>query len=149
MKDKSIFEIKWLTSHTEYYKYGARIQYTHSSDKVIFENNFMPAGETLIKWLSNPIYQVNRTLLQLPLLKRNCAYKITSSLYTEPKNSVMLKVTFYDRSNTIVYSLVFDSVGGEFSYPEQAYTYSIEIINTGVKKLIYNSLYLSENLNSG
>lgn len=147
MDTKSIFKIKWLHSHIDHYKYGALIRYFHSTEKVIFENNFMPAGTTLVRWLSNPNYQANRSVIQLPILKRKHTYSLSTSICTIPQDSVMFKISFYNRGGTIIHSLGLGSKGGEFLYPKSAFSYSIEIINTGVKKLIFDSLYLNEKEN--
>ncbi|WP_061413024.1 accessory Sec system protein Asp3 [Lactococcus sp. DD01] len=133
------FDIVWNTSQINFYKYGAKIVY-RSDHTVYFTNNFFPSGATIVKWTSNSLYQGERTLLQLPLLKRGKHYELITDFTCEPQDSVLIKMEFYERSGKLMETCVFEGKGGDVTYPMGAYFYSISLINMGMRELLFKKI---------
>lgn len=133
------FDINWETSQINFYKHGAKIAY-RSDRTVYFTNNFFPSGATIVKWDSNPLYQRERTLLQLPLLERGKHYKLITDLTCNPQDSVLIKMEFYERSGKLMETCVFEGKGGDVTYPVGAYFYSISLINMGMRELVLKKI---------
>lgn len=138
------FKITWEDNLKTSFFQGSLLSFDSSKGTVHFTNQYFSAGSTIVKWQSNSDYNQNRTLIQLPLLKRGGAYEISSTLILTPPNSLLIKINFYDRSEMLVQLSAFESEGGTFTYPNSAYFYEIELINAGVEELIFESLVLSE-----
>ena len=135
------FDIIWNTSHINFYKHGAKIVY-HSDRTVRFTNNFFPSGATIVKWVSNALYQGERTLLQLPLLERGKHYRLITDFTCQPQDSVLIKMEFYERSGKLIGTCVLDGKGGDVTYPMDAYFYSISLINMGMRELNFRKIKL-------
>lgn len=136
------FKIKWTKKLHDIYNYGSTITYS-KDNQVIFENELFPPGTTVVKWVSNSYYQKERTLVQLPLLKRGTKYHIKSDFQSFPADSLFIRLIFFDRLGKKVGMEVFPDNGGEFVYKDEAFSYTIELVNMGLEKLIFNYLNLS------
>ncbi|MDT2887982.1 accessory Sec system protein Asp3 [Lactococcus lactis] len=133
------FEIKWSPMHMDFYKYGSVVNFSQEGE-VTFKNLFFSSGSIIVKWISNPIYQVNRSLLQLPILGKGNSYRLITNLECIPNNSVLIKIDIYNRSGRNVKSYVIENNGGSFIYPKDSYSYSISIINMGVHDFKFKTI---------
>lgn len=140
------FKIKWNSNNMEFYKYGSSIEFVNS--EVHFENELLSPGTVIVRWKSNLNYLFNRTLLQLPLLKRGKTYKLILEARDYPEGSVLLKVDFFDRLENYEGTEVISDKIGEFIYPEKAYSYTISIISVGIRKFIFKEIILKDVLNT-
>ena len=136
------FEIIWTKAMCDYFIYGSRLTFFESGE-VRFENRHASPGTVLIEWSSEASYGRNRTALQLPLLHRGHTYSLEGEAEVEPQDSVALKFNSFDRTETLVSTQIFPLQGGEVFYPEEAYSYSIELISTGVEVLNFKKIQLS------
>ncbi|OTP24839.1 accessory Sec system protein Asp3 [Enterococcus mundtii] len=133
------FDVKWTRNLSDIYKYGSTITYKNAN-QVCFENELLSPGVPIVKWVSNSYYQKERTLVQLPLLERKKKYYLSTDLQVFPARSLLIKVTFFNRLGKPIGRKVFTEKGGEFTYLNEAFSYSIELVSIGLKKLLFNHL---------
>lgn len=138
------FKVTWGNDLMTAFFKGSTLYFEASEGKVRFQNPYVSSGTPLVKWQSNMTYQQSRTGVQLPLLKKGSVYQLASDLSLTPSNTLLIKVSFYDRSGKRVGLVPFETGGGLFTYPKVAYSYDIELVNAGVETLIFKSLTLSE-----
>lgn len=137
------FKVIWEDDIMTTFLKGTSLSFNSLEGSVHFRNPYIAAGTSIVKWQSNITYNQSRTSLQLPLLKRGTVYELLSDLSLTPSNTLLIKLSFYDRSGKRVGLIAFES-GGVFTYPKDAYFYDIELINVGIESLIFKSLTLSE-----
>lgn len=138
------FKVIWEDDIMTTFFKGTSLSFNSLEGSVNFRNPYIAAGTSIVKWQSNITYNQSRTSLQLPLLKKGTVYELRSDLSLTPSNTLLIKLSFYDRSGKRVGLIAFESDGGVFIYPKDAYFYDIELINVGVESLIFKSLTLSE-----
>lgn len=110
-----------------------------TKDEVVLENPFLPSGLVIQKWSSMMTYQMERKQPDLPLLKRGRAYQIKANLRTEPANSVLFRLNFYDRFQNQIDSQILRPSNPFFQYPTNAYCYEIELLSAGFQALTFHS----------
>lgn len=137
-----IFEVKWSPEIMNYYKHGSIVEYFFGNQVVFFHNNMLSPGATIVKWESNSTYQGNRTFVQLPLLAKGKKYQVTLQARANLKTP-LIKIIFYDRVGCVLSIKVVKEGRGEFVYPITAYSYSIELLNNGVKELFFQSILIT------
>lgn len=135
------YEIKWSRAHCNYFIYGSKISFL-KNEEVLFENPSVPPGFTLVEWMSEVNYQEERTPVQLPLLKQDKIYALTSDIECSPKASVGIKVTFYDRSGETLGTQILPLEGGDFPYLKGSYSYSVALISLGVTSFHFRKMCL-------
>lgn len=59
-----------------------------------------------------------------------------------PEDSVTLKFNMFDRTATKISSQILSLKGGEVTFLEEAYSYTIELISMGVEVLCFKSIAL-------
>lgn len=138
------FEVKWNEFVNKIFTHGSEIKYINNGRGVYFQNLYFSSGSIIVQWSSAPYYPVTRTGLQLPLLKRGNAYNLNVALDETPKGSLLIRVSYYDRSEELIGAEIISLNGGEFIYPHNAFSYTIELINTGVSSLFFDKLTISE-----
>ena len=136
------FKIEWDREKSQFFLEGSVVQYDTESRSVYFKNAFFSPSSTIVRWSSKLQYYKEGTLLELPLLKRDESYRLSSQAVVRPNGGLQLKVNFYDRSEKLLECQVFTLDGGAFTYIEEAYFYTIELINVGVEELLFDYLVL-------
>lgn len=137
------FEVKWDQTQIDIYKHGSNIQFLNDN-VVSFSNELIPAGSSIVKWISNMTYQGGRTFLQLPLLKRGKIYHFSLESEVNPEASILLKIDCFNRSGQSVRTQVLSNKGGDVEYPWDAYSYSIELINIGISQLFFKRILIEQ-----
>ena len=137
------YEIKWDKRINNYFIHGSKLSFFKEDDEVHFENPHISPGSVIVGWHSEPHYQGVRTGFQLPLLKRGEVYKIEPEVLAHPEDSVAVKFNMFDRSDTRIGTKILPLQGGEVTYLEEAYSYTIELISTGVEALCFKGICLS------
>lgn len=132
------FEVTWNMELIEFYKHGSTIEY--SKEGVRFENKMLSPGATIVTWTSNPTYQVQRGWLELPLLERGKSYHVKVEATSSPKPFVLLKVEFYNRSEDSIGIHLIHNQEGHFTYPKDAYTYTMTLLNNGIEELRFQHI---------
>lgn len=145
MINKNYFSniIYWNNFTTNSYLYGSIIKFK-SKDYVHFKNLRMPSGKDINEWTSQTNHQSHKYIPQLPVLKKGKLYKIYINADTVPKNSIYLRILFYDRYEKIISETVIRSNEDIFTYPEDTYSYKIQVMNAGCSELIFHYLELTE-----
>lgn len=138
------YEIKWDKRINNYFIHGSKLSFFKEDDEVHFENPYMSPGSVIVQWQSESTYQGERTGLQLPLLKRGEVYHIESDIIAHPEDSVSLKFNVFDRAQQAIGTQVLPLKGGNITYLEDAYSYTIELISTGVEALCFKAIRLSQ-----
>lgn len=138
------YEIKWDKRINNYFIHGSKLSFFKEDDEVHFENPHIPPGSVIVQWKSEPIYQGERTGLQLPLLKRGEIYQVESDVLAYPENSVALRFNLFDRAETPIGTQILPLKGGHITYLKDAYSYTIELISTGVESLCFKTICLSQ-----
>lgn len=134
------FKINWSPDFIEFYKFGTTL--TFEPSRIIFKNEFLSPGVVIARWSSNINYQKSRSTLQLPLLKRGSVYRLLIQAQVKPKASILLKICFYNRGGEEIGKEFLSAQGGEFTFREDAYGYSIAIISTGMKELDFSYMLI-------
>lgn len=138
---KLVNNIYW--SNSAVFLAGSRINISQKR-KVDWSNALMTSGRPLIVWQSSYNYQSNRSVPQLPILKNGTRYRIHAHMTSQPLSSYLIRLTFFDLQGTEIKRVEFRSHERTFVYPEEAVTYQIEIINSGMTALKFDRLEICE-----
>ncbi|KXT79301.1 Accessory secretory protein Asp3 [Streptococcus sp. DD11] len=125
------------------YLYGSTLIY-HSPSHIFFENKLMASGQTIHEWSSGWHYQRDRLQPSLPLLKRGARYRLTRDMDLYPDFSVFLKVIFFDRYNEELGNQVERSESLTFTYPQDAYSYKVQLLSAGVESFEFYALKIDQ-----
>lgn len=134
------FEVRWNVELTDFYKHGSTVEYT--KEEVRFENKMLSPGATIVTWKSNPSYQGQRGWLELPLLERGKRYHVKLEATSSPKPFLLLKVEFYNRAEDSIGLHLIQNHEGAFTYPKEAYSYTMTLLNNGIEELCFQKITL-------
>ena len=144
MADNSIiYSIRWDGLSMETFLYGTDVSYSDDGC-VRFSNHLMPPGGVIKKWHSNVNYQAARREPSLPVLEEGAEYEIRSFLECTPKESVRIKLRFFDRQGEELSAPVLNSGIDTFTCPDGGFRYDLEIINAGMSDLIFHHIELQK-----
>ena len=143
MSDHVIITLPWGNINSETFLYGTRLT-RESLDAVQFENQRMPAGTAIHEWYSYTNYQHNRDLPTLPFLYTGKTYRLEPNIISEPENTFILEVRFFDRLEQLAGRKVLYPPLYEFEYPRNGYYYTIRLTNGGCDKLTFHDFKLIE-----
>ncbi|WP_415669555.1 accessory Sec system protein Asp3, partial [Streptococcus sanguinis] len=85
-------------------------------------------------------YQRDRQVPALPLLKKGARYCLSRDMTTYPESSVFLKIIFFDRYEKEISNQVERSESMIFTYPNEAYSYKVQLLSAGVESLEFHCL---------
>lgn len=136
------YEIKWDKRINNYFIHGSKVSFFKENDEVHFENPNISPGAVIVGWKSEISYQSARTTLQLPLLRQGETYCLSPDVAIQPEESIMLKFSVFDRAQTRIFTKILSLKGGDVIYPKGAYSYTIELISTGVETLCFKRIWL-------
>lgn len=134
------FILEWNQELMSFYKHGSTVEFFDSNSVVHFKNDLLSPGATIVSWKSDPVYQADRTLLQLPLLEKGKKYEVSLVGKVFPKDSVLLKIEFFDRSGQLIENKLISRNKGEFVYPQNAFMYVFKLINSGNEELFFKHI---------
>lgn len=141
---------KWTIYWNEYssdtYLYGSQITY-HSKDDVEFTNELMPPGTIIKKWYSKTNYHINRIEPSLPMIDGENEYQIAVNIDCEDRAKCLIRLVFYDRFEVEVGSITIRDKITDFKCPIKTYSYSMQLINGGVKSFHFHSVIMREIIN--
>lgn len=109
---------------------------------VYFENALMSPSLVIKTWTSLTNYQAGRTQPDLPFLRRGQDYRLRLEAESQPFQTLYVRVEFFDRFRE---SLGFELLKQDelvFTYPDQAYSYDIQLINAGCRSFVFHQLLL-------
>lgn len=140
-------EIKWENYGQFSYTFGSFIEFEGS--QVLFDNPLMPPSVPVASWTSRANFQARHANPSLPLLRRGQTYRLFLDAKMFPEKTLYLKLTYLDRFGE---QIGFDTLRDEdwqFTYPNDAFSYTIELINAGCEYFSFNSLVLSDEMGEG
>lgn len=135
--------IYWNEYSTDTYLHGSVILY-HSKDNVEYLNELMPPGTVIKQWYSKTNYQIQRIEPSLPIIDGESSYQIIVNIDTEENENCLVRLVFYDRYEMEAGSINLRDRVTNFKCPLKTYSYSIQLINAGVKKLNFHSIVIQE-----
>lgn len=145
MTTHKLERIYWgdVTNSTTYL-YGSKISYFGKS--FIFENKTVASGKVLKTWFSRTHYQANRKSPELPILYRGKTYRLDAVMTTQPSQRVYFQITYFNRQNEEVGFTILRGDQQTFTFPDNAFTYTISLLNAGCQNLTFSyfDLYAEE-----
>ncbi|HEL1693077.1 accessory Sec system protein Asp3 [Streptococcus suis] len=134
--------IRWKYFIRSAYSYGSTLRF--EDGKVYFENPLMPPSFELNRWESLTNFQSRRVQPQLPLLKKGVTYRLDLKASVYPTASVYVQVEFFNRYREKIDFVILKDSSSEFTYPKEAYSYEIALINAGCSEMEFTELILEE-----
>jgi accessory secretory protein Asp3 len=138
--------IYWDTKASRNYLSGSTIEY--NDDEVNFKNEMISASTILKIWESKTSYNASRRIPELPLLETDKEYTLKADLETNPEDTAMFEINFYNVYSEIIETVYLKSKEVNFKYPANATKYSITMINAGLTSFLFKKLELFEKSNS-
>lgn len=124
-------------------KFGVAIDF-EAIDRVVYRDAYLYAGQSLATWGTNTIFWQTSKQNVLPQLKQGRTYCLKMYASTQPVQCLYLKVAFFDRYREKLLEKTFKTNENVFVMPEEAFYYSIELINGGLTSMIFERLEVSE-----
>ena len=143
MNDREIGTFYWGNTNIQTFLYGTDLT-REAMDHIHFVNHRMPAGTAIHEWYSYTNYQLNRDIPQLPFLYEGKTYRIEPDIQTVPKDTFLLEILFFDRSEQTTGKTVLYPPEFSFVYPEDCYYYTVRLTNAGCDELTFHSFKLIE-----
>ena len=138
--------IKWGTDFNDNYNYGTTIDLL-KNDFIRFSSPFMPAGTPIKTWYSKTEYHADRKSPMLPILMNGRKYKILLEAEFDNAHAAQLVIEFFDINRDVIDKVHFKDLAGNFTYPENAVTYTVQLVNKKHEFIIFKYLMvLSEEL---
>ncbi len=136
------YYIHWNNLAEATYLYGSKL--SKKDGKTIFENPLMPPGLEVKKWVAMTNFQANRTIPSLPRLRQGKTYTIELSAETYPKNSLYIKIEFFNYYKEHISSIIIKELQGSFEFPTETYNYEVSLINAGCEKIIFQHIKITD-----
>lgn len=140
--------IFWDRADSTDFLYGSAIDFS-LIDRVHFKNSLIASGTVIHKWYSDGSYQANRIEPQLPLLSPNTSYEVFFDYQSRPESALYLKFIFYDFYGGEVRTLNFLDQHFYFSFPENAYSYEVDLVSRGVEEFLFHKIILQRSGHQG
>ncbi|MGN1284822.1 MAG: accessory Sec system protein Asp3 [Candidatus Limosilactobacillus intestinavium] len=134
---KLVNEVYWLNNQT--FSNGSQIGIT-AKRQVEWINPLITPGQAVITWKSVYNYQGDKTVPQLPILKSGSRYRIYAHISSQPVDSYIIRLTFYNLQGTEIKRVELRSRQKNFIFPTDAVSYQIEIISAGMTAMEFDRL---------
>ncbi|MEW4354191.1 accessory Sec system protein Asp3 [Streptococcus pneumoniae] len=132
--------IYWNNFGRDSYLAGTRLR--KQGADMILENSLISPGARMHIWSSNRNYQAARDQAVLPLLTRGATYRIGLLAEMKPQASIYVRINFYNRFQKSIAFTILKTADDQFTYPLDAYSYDIELVNAGCVYLHFQYLEL-------
>lgn len=132
--------IKWKHFSQEMYSYGSKVDF--QKQIISFDNPLMPPSFEIKRWYSRTNFQAKRQTPTLPVLNRGEKYRLIVDAESYPENSFYIRVLFFNRFGKQTGFKFLKTKDATFTYPKDAYSYDIAILNAGCEKLEFHSMVL-------
>lgn len=133
--------IYWEDDAKDAYLFGTSL--IIEDKHISFSNELIPSGNAIKTWNSVTNFQGHRIPPSLPLLRKGEQYVLDIVGTTVPENSLYLRVVFFNRFQEELSFVVLKDGDRMFTYPKDAYSYQIELVNAGMKRMSFDALILS------
>ena len=138
--DYKKYIIYW--NRRNFYRYGSQLTFHHNS--VSFKNSLMSPGKSIVFWGTSLNYQAFRNFPQLPLLRKGHTYYLAAKFETVPVNSAYIKLDFKDNLGESIKKVYIKQQLGSFEYPEDAHSYTMELMSAGCEQIEFQQVEISE-----
>lgn len=135
--------IYWNEYATDTYLYGSEVIY-HKKDDVEYINQLMPPGTIIKQWYSKTNFQMQKIEPSLPIIDGESEYQITVNIDTAENENCLVRLVFYDRYEMEAGSITLRDKTTTFKCPLKTYSYRMQLVNGGVKKLNFHSIVIQE-----
>lgn len=135
-------KVKWKSLARAAYAYGSQVSF--EEHQVIFYNPQMPPSFPITQWHSLSNFQGYRKQPELPLLERGKTYTINLFEEVFPQGSTYLRITCFNRFGEVVEVFFIKEMTGQFTYPEEAFSYTIELLNSGCERVVFKHFIISD-----
>lgn len=122
---------------------GAQIEYK-SKNEVVYENPLMPSGSVIKEWLSRTNYQKHKTEPALPLIDGEGKYQLLFQVDCEAGEQCLFRLVFFNRFDQEVGNVSIWQSGEYFQCPLTTYSYKLQLINSGLSKIVFHSVTIRE-----
>lgn len=126
----------------DFYNYGSQVAFHHNS--VSFKNELMSPGKKIVGWGTSYNYQASRSYPQLPLLRKGKTYYVALKFESIPENAAYLKIDFKDNLDESIKKVYIKGKLGSFKFPENAHSYTMELMSAGTKQIEFQQIEISE-----
>lgn len=143
MTSREIATVRWGSPNSQASLYGTALT-VRASGEVHLANHLMPSGTTIQEWYSFTDYQSVRDTPALPLLHHGKTYRVDPAIESNPPDSVIFDVRYFDRFDDLVRTDVLHPPSYSFEYPAECHHYTIRLVNGGCDELRFSSFRLLE-----
>lgn len=141
MAEQLLQVMKWKEVRSDTtYLYGSTI--FPGSKSLFFENLSFASGKPIQSWRSRTNYQGNRVSPDLPLLCAGQKYRLKGVLTAHPEGATYFQVRFFNRQQEEIKTVIIKGTEGTFTYPKDAFTYSITLVSGGCSSLRFSHVAL-------
>ncbi|MBP2058872.1 accessory secretory protein Asp3 [Lactobacillus colini] len=124
------------------YMYGSKVK-KYTNNYLDFENNLMSSGQIIVSWKSSQNYQLTKEVPSLPILLNGHDYKIAVKADVVPKDSLIYELSFFDQQDNQIKHIAFQSSLKTFTYPANARSYQLSLINGGCEKIFFKKIEIT------
>lgn len=142
-KQADIWKIYWNDYMSDGYVFGNNISF-EPGNVVRIENNLIAAGTVLKTWYSKTNYQSQRIEPSLPIIDGEVAYHLSLDIDSDIDNGIIVRLTFYDRYDIKIGEILIRDKETDFRCPLATYSYRMELIAGGARKIVYRSVAIQE-----
>ncbi len=136
--------VYWDSLGKNSYLYGTSLDFDFKTKIVNYKNVLAHTGIIIKSWSSLTNYQSERIIPQLPILIPGKEYTIKLNADITPKNTVYVKVSFYDIYNDLIQYDFIKNGEGKFVFPEKTFKYKMELFNAGAHEMVFRNIRLSD-----
>lgn len=142
MTTKHDYTITWQQVNQSTFMYGTQLDFTEEG--AIFENPLMPSGIVIHDWAMTKDYTSDKAVPTLPILKRESQYHIEFDYDVTPDTGIYFKLIFYRKNGTELDAKIIQTHTYDFTYPNAAYTYEVQMINSAAQHLTFRQFTITE-----
>ncbi|MGX7091624.1 accessory Sec system protein Asp3 [Hutsoniella sourekii] len=142
-KTSLLQEIKWHYIKPSTYMHGSQVDFMDSG-QVRFENELLPSGKRIHTWTSGSNFFHNRQGSELIQLIPGRHYHLEAHLTCQPKESVFVELSFYDRYDNLIQAVYVKDGQEDFQVPLGTYYYHMSLFSAGCVAFTFNSICLNE-----
>lgn len=140
--------IFWNKYQGRTYLYGTVLDFAKDRSVTAYVP-MMPSGKAIYTWYSRRDFQRDREEPALPLLTEDRRYRITAFFKSEPANSVLMRIRFYNRQDTQIGMFLPDGLSDAFTVPRGAFSYTLELVKKGCNTVWFDHILISEEQEGG
>lgn len=138
-EEQIVNQLYWGPSFADGYTYGSRIKVAKNG-RINLSNPLLAFGRSLIAWTTDMNWQRDKMISQLPLLRVGEQYRIVTYAHSEPANTFITRLTFFDQQGGTIKQLNLEGTENEFTFPFGTVNYQLELISAGCIKIDFQRI---------